>query len=222
MAKQKASLKQLAIDKDNSAIIIAVGLASFIVVFCLIASHALIKQSAYQNKVIGKKKAALNQAKKNVEEVKKLHTSYQAFASQEQNVLGGSSRGSGDKDGENPRLILDALPSKYDFPALTTSLEKTFKQYSLESITGTDDEKNQAAVPSSGTPQPVEMPFAVGVNGSAANSKEILQQFEKSIRPFQIQKINITGSSSQLQINITAKTYFQPQKKFEVKTEKVK
>ena len=222
MAKQQISLKQLAINKDNSTILLVVGLASFIIVFSLIASNALIKQSSYQGKVIGKKKTALKQLKTNSAEIEKLKTAYQVFAGAEQNVLEGSSKGSGDKDGENPRLILDALPSKYDFPALTSSLEKLFKPYNLETITGTDDEVAQGAAPSSGTPQPVEIPFTIAMKGSSQQSKEILQLFEKSIRPFQIQKLTLTGESSQIKLNIDAKTYFQPQKKFDVKTEKVK
>lgn len=222
MAKQQISLRQLAINKDNTVIALAVGLASFIVVFSLIASHSLLEQRSYQAKVIGKKKVALKQLKANAEEVEKLKTSYRAFADSQENVLGGSSTGTGDRDGDNPRLILDALPSKYDYPALATSLEKIFKPHNLESVTGTDEEIAQSEVVSEGTPQPVEMPFAVTVNGSAQSSKEILQLLERSIRPVQIQKLSMTGSSSQLKININGKTYYQPQTVFDVRTETVK
>ncbi len=222
MARQQISLKQLAIDKDNTAIVVAVGLAAFIIIFSLVASNALLKQRSYQSTVIGKKKVALKQLKQNEKEVEKLKQSYQTFASAPQNVLGGNPSGTGEKDGDNPRLILDALPSKYDFPALATSLEKVFKPYNIESITGTDDEVAQAAATASGTPQPVEIPFTIAMNGSAQNSKEILQLFEKSIRPVQVEKLTISGRANQLKINVTAKTYFQPQKKFDVTSEKVK
>lgn len=223
MARQQISLKQLAINKDNTSIIIAVGLASFVIVFSLVASNALLKQSSYQSKVISKKKTALNQLRTNSAEVEKLQNSYKAFADSPQNVLGGSSAGSGERDGGNPRLVLDALPSKYDFPALTTSLEKVFKQYSIESITGTDDEIAQStSAEASTTPLEVEIPFSITLNASAQSSKEILQLFEKSIRPVQIQKLAIEGKSNQLKMTVTAKSYMQPQKKFDVKTEKVK
>lgn len=223
MAKPRISLKQLAIDKDNATILLAAGFASFIIVFSLVASYSLLNQSNYQGKVIGKKKTALKQLKVNSSEVEKLKTSYQVFASAEQNVLGGNSKGTGDKDGENPRLVLDALPSKYDFPALTSSLEKLFKPYALESITGTDDEVAQAsATQDSGDIQPVEMPFSISLLGSSQQSKDILQLFERSIRPFQIQKLTFTGKSNQTQLDVTAKTYMQPEKKFEIKTEVVR
>jgi hypothetical protein len=222
MARQQISLKQLAIDKDNTAILIAVGAASFILVFSLIAGNALLKQRSYQAKVIGKKKTALRQLKQNSEEVEKLKNSYQVFVSGDQNVLGGNAKGTGDKDGENSRLVLDALPSKYDFPGLATSLEKTFRPYGIESITGTDDEIAQAAASASASPQPVDIPFSLVVNSSAQSSKQALELFEKSIRPFQIQKIGLTGQAGDLKMTITGKTYFQPAKKFDVKTETVK
>lgn len=222
MAKKQLSLKQLAIDKDNTTILIAVALASFVVVFSLVASNALLKQRSYQAKVIGKKKVALQQMRTNAEEIEKLQSSYQAFASAEQNVLGGSATGTGDRDGDNPRLVLDALPSKYDFPALTSSMEKVFKSYNIESITGTDDEVNQAATESTPTPQPVEIPISISMNSSPQAAKNVLELFEKSIRPIQIDKLSLNSSSDELTINVTAKTYFQPQKKFEVRMEQVK
>lgn len=222
MPRQQISLKQLSIDKDNSAIVIAVGLAAFVIVFSLVASQALLQQSRYQAKVIGKKKSALKQLRINAEEVEKLKSAYFVFAEKDQNILGGNAAGSGERDGENPRIILDALPSKYDFPALTTSLEKVFKPYGLQGITGTDDEINQTGAEATPTPQPVEIPFTVAVKSNAQSTKEILQLLEKSIRPIQVQRLSLIGSSDQLEVNIEAKTYFQPQKKFDVRTEIVK
>jgi hypothetical protein len=222
MAKQQISLKQLAINKDNTAILITVGLAAFIVVFSLVASNALLKQRTYQSKVITKKQAALKQLKTNANEVDKLKTSYQAFADSPTNVLEGNAKGTGDRDGENPRLVLDALPSKYDFPALATSIEKMFRQYSIESLSGTDDELAQATAQTSTTPQPVEIPFSIALNSSPQSSKDVLRLFERSIRPIQIKTLSIEAGSGQVKINADANTYFQPQKKFDVKLENVR
>ncbi len=222
MARKSLSLKQLAINKDQTVIVASVGLAAFIVVFSLVASNALLKQRSYQAKVIGKKKVALTQLKKNVTEVDKLKTSYKVFADAQANVLGGSSTGTGEKDGSNPRLVLDALPSKYDFPALATSLEKIVKPFPIETITGTDDEIAQAAVQPSAKTAAIEIPFSITINASPQSSKQVLQVFEKSIRPIQIQKLTFVGQSQQLKITLQGKTYFQPQKKFDVRTEQVK
>lgn len=221
----KISNKRLAIDKANASVIVAVSIAVFVVIFSLVAGKALMDQRAYQAKVIGKKKIALKQTKKNLQEVEKLNKAYEEFSSATTNVLGANPKGNGPKDGENPRIILDALPSKYDFPALATSLQKLLKdnQYKIESIVGQDDElaqsKNQGAV----SPKYIDMPFQVSVTSSGSATKPLLQLFERSIRPIQIQKINITGNSGQqLKITIDAKTFYQPEKKFDASTEVVK
>lgn len=222
MARQKVSLKQLAVDKNNTRMVIAVASAAFIVIFSLVAINALIKQSGQQSKAISQKKQALKQLESNVKEAEKLKISYQAFASQQQNVLGGSASGNGEKDGDNPRLVLDALPSKYDFPALATSLEKMLKQYKIEAITGKDDEVAQAEAEAAVTPTPVDIPFSVTVEASAPSVKPILETFERSIRPFQIQKVTIETEQGKVSSKVEGKTYFQPQKAFNVKKEQVK
>ena len=86
---------------------------------------------------------------------------------------------------------MDALPSKYDFPALTTSLEKLLKDnnFNIGSITGNDDEIAQSIAVASDNPQPVDMPFSLDVKTSNQQGKGLMELFEKSIRPIQIQKL---------------------------------
>lgn len=225
MAKRNMTTKRLAIDKANASVILAISLAIFVVIFTFVAGKAMLDQRSYQSKVIGKKKVALKQLKKNVQEVEKLNKSYQAFASETTNILGGNPKGTAGKDGSNPRIVLDALPSKYDFPALTTSLEKLLKdnQYAIDSISGTDDEVAQGKQTSSVSPTPVAIPFTLTVSTSASAAKPLLQLFERSIRPIQVKKLVIAGSNNQqLKVTVDAKTYYQPEKKFDVKVETIK
>jgi hypothetical protein len=222
--KQLLSTKRLAIDKANATLMISLGIAAFIVVFSLVASKSLLDQRSYQSKVISKKKIARTQLDADLKAVDTLNISYQAFAQSSPNVIGGDPNGSGDRDGENARIVLDALPSKYDFPALATSIDKLLKsnQYVLTNIVGTDDEVVQSAAQSSGTPAPVEMPFSVDVTTTSSSVKSLMNLFEHSIRPMQVQKMNITGQSDQLKVTINAKTFFQPEKKLDIKDEVVK
>ena len=120
MAVGKPSEKRLLINQANSRIVAVTTAASFIVVFCLVASYTLVGELAYQNRVLGKKKAALSQLKTDINSVQTLETSYTAFVQTPQNVLGGNTHGQGGMDGDNAKIVLDALPSKYDFPALAT------------------------------------------------------------------------------------------------------
>ncbi len=67
----------------------------------------------------------------------------------------------------------------------------------------------------------VEIPFTVGITTSTSNTKQLLSLFEKSIRPMQISKLSLKGESNGVKVSVDGKTYFQPQKKFNVKVEKV-
>src|ERR1039458_7758761 len=160
MANQAISTKRLMIDKTNSAIVVITAVAAFVVVFSLIASKTLISQAAYQNRIISAKKVAVSQLKANKLASDHLVASYAAFVGTPQNMLGGSPNGTGAQDGDNAKLILDSLPSKYDFPALVSSLEKllTSQNLQVQSITGTDDEIAQSSNQSSSKPVPIAMP----------------------------------------------------------------
>ncbi len=217
------STKQLQIDKANLRIVTAVSIAAFITVFSLVASKSLLSQRSYQAKVIAKKQIAKDTLEANIRASKQLVSSYQTFVQTSTNVIGGNPQGQGDRDGDNARIVLDALPSKYDFPALTTSLDKILsKDYKIESINGTDDEINQSTVVQSATPQKVEIPFQVVVTTNSQALQGLLTVFERSIRPMDIQTLALSGKSDALNVTITAKTYYQPEKSLQITSQVVK
>src|SRR5882762_6204910 len=123
MAKT-ASTKRALIDKANSQVVIVTSIAAFILVFSMVATKTLISQATYQNRVIGAKKTAVKQLKADIKATDTLKSSYKAFVSTAQNAIGGNPDGTGQQDGNNTKIVLDALPSSYDFPALATSLDK--------------------------------------------------------------------------------------------------
>lgn len=217
MAQTGVSLKQIGIDKTNSRIFAITAVAGFLTVFCLVASFSLFHQLTYQNKVISVKKKAVTQLKANLDARDQLVTKYKQFVSFPQNVLGGDPNGSGPNDGSNAKIVLDALPSKYDFPALTASLEKMAndQHVKISSITGTDDEANQSqAADGSGT-SPV--PFEISVEGDYASLKAMVAALDASIRPMQVQKLDIAGNK----LTIDAQTFYQPTKSLQIKSEVV-
>lgn len=223
MASAQQSTKHLQINKANSNMVMIIAVAAFVVVFSLVASRALLEKSSYQRRVIAAKQKAATQLKANVEAAHSLQSSYKAFVSNPNNIIGGNPSGSGENDGDNAKITLDALPSQYDFPALTSSLEKilTKNNYKINSIVGTDDELAQQNNQSP-TPSPVEIPFSVGVGATLDTSKTLLDLFQHSIRPMNIQTIDISGSNSDMTLNITANTYYQPARNLNIKTEVVK
>jgi Tfp pilus assembly protein PilO len=224
MARTNSFTKRSLINKANSTIVIATAVAAFVLVFALVAGNSLSGQVGYQNKVINAKKKALKQLEADLQARDSLEESYKKFVKEDPNVLAGSSEGTGERDGDNAKLILDALPSKYDFPALTTSLEKVIIAQNLKilGISGTDQEADQAANQVSPDPQPIAMPFQVEVTGSYGSIQSLVDVFLHSIRPFQIQTLELSGDESSMTATINAQTFYQPEKSLEIKQEVIR
>lgn len=219
------STKHSEIVKANGQTVILVAVAAFVSVFCLISSYALWKQNIYQRHVIGAKEKAYTQLKTNVAAANSLMQSYSDFTTTEQNVIGRSATGTGDSEGDNAKIILDALPSSYDFPALATSLEKILQDRSLTnaSIGGSDDELAQQANMASPAPVAVPMSFTLGVTGTSYQSvQDLISVFQRSVRPIQIDSIDMNGSNSSMSVNISAHTYYQPPKNLSITKQVVK
>jgi len=207
------------INKANTRIVIYVSVAAFILVFSLVATKTLVSQAAYQNRVITAKRAAVNQLKADIAATSKLKSSYDAFVNTPENALGGNPHGTGAQDGDNAKIVLDALPSSYDFPGLTTALDNLLSAQNgikINSISGTDDELNQANNQSSSSPQASPIPFSVSVTGNYASMQNVINVFEHSIRPIQVQAVQMNGASNGLTMNVTAQTYYQPAKSLNI------
>lgn len=225
MAKLKLSTKRLAISKANAQILAITSAAAFVTVFSLVAGHALLAQRSYQNKVITAKENVNNQLKKDVTSVSNLVNSYQSFNNQPTNVIGGASTGTADNDGKNTTIVLDALPSKYDFPALTSSLEKILRSRNLNisSISGTDDEVAQQATVGGAVPQPIAMPFSFAIsNANYSSVQELIDTLELSIRPIQIDSLTLSGGADNMTLSVNAHTYYQPDTQYKLTTKAIK
>lgn len=221
---KKVSIKHIEISKANTQVVIISGLAGFLTVLCLVSSQAYASQNKYLSKVISKKETAYSQLTKNVEATNKLTSSYDKFQNQSKNVLGGDPKGEGQNDGPNSKIILDALPSSYDFPALTASIEKilTDRKLKVESITGIDDELAQSGIQSSPNPQAVPMAFSFKVKEARYDQvQDVVKALTLSIRPIQVDTITITGGNNDMALEVTAHTFYQPPKNLTIKSETV-
>jgi len=218
------SVKRTLIAKSNTQIVAVTSGACFLVVFCIVASISLISQFMYQNRIIAADKLALNTLKQDIQAAQGLESSYKAFVGTSTNVIGGNPKGAGPQDGTNDKIILDSLPSRYDYPALATSLENILTQQTVEiqSITGTDDAAAQAGNQTSTEPQPQPMPFQVTAAGDYGSIQNVVSTFERSVRPFQIQTLELSGDQSKLNLTIGAQTYWQPAKSLTIRTQVIK
>jgi hypothetical protein len=218
------SSKQALIDKANTAIVVIVSVAAFLAAFSIVATKTLVSQAAYQNRVISAKRVAVSQLKVDIAAAKNLKQSYNAFNSTTQNAIGGNPEGTGQQDGNNSKIVLDALPSTYDFPTLTTNLETLLAGQSVKinSISGTDDEVAQSTNQSSASPQPIPIPFQVSVSADYGGIKNVINTFERSIRPIQLTSFDLSGNQGSLTLIVDAQTYYQPAKSLKINTTVVK
>jgi hypothetical protein len=222
MVKPRISTKHLQISKANTIITATVAIASFITVASLVAMRSMLQTRSLQSKVISDKELAVKTLKQNIEAVDTLEVAYKEFVGRPNNIIGGSSTGSGDRDGDNAKLVLDALPSKYDFPALTTSIEKVLTQsnFKIIEISGIDDEVAQGGKTSE-MPEVVEMPFSFTIGGGYDAMHDLIKSLERSIRPIQIKTLEFKADSGGLQLTVEAKSFYQSAKEFNITTKAV-
>lgn len=211
----KTSMKRIQIDKANSRAIAIIAVTTVITVFCLMSAKALVSQAAYQRKVINEKHKAVDQLRDNVEAAQSLAAQYEVFKKGNPNIIGGeggADAGEGLSDGENPRIVLDALPSQYDFPALISSVEKIIENSKIdpEGIGGTDEGQDEASSKTSANPQPVPMVFNLNARGNYSSIQGLIKDLERSIRPMDMVTLELTGSSASMQANMNVTTYYQP------------
>jgi hypothetical protein len=233
MAKIPTSIKHFQIDKANNRMFIIVAAASVITVFSLMSAKALWGQAAYQNRVLNEREKAVKQLEENLKAAEELKTQFDVFASQDPNIIGGvggtaAKDSDGAKDGDNAKIVLDALPSTYDFPALISSVEKMAKidNITLQSIAGVDEGRD-SETPEPGTTavtgsEPTPMAFSVTALTDYKHSKRLVQDFEKSIRPIDVTLFSLAGTSNNLTTNIQANTHYQPAVSLKIEQEEVK
>lgn len=223
---KKISTKHMKLEQANKKVIVVTSIAAAIVVFGLFMANALIQRQSHQARVITAKEQARDQLDQNIKAKDELVKSYQVFTASETNVLGGSTSptDTGVNAGDNGRLILDALPSKYDFPALATSVEKLLLdgKYNLVSIEGVDDELNQLEKQAQSSPEVIEMPISFSVDVLYDLMPAMLGTFEKSIRPFKVNSILVSANESGgvLNVSVEMETYYLPEKTISI-TKKV-
>ncbi len=225
MASKKSSgigsLRHIQIDKDNSYIVIAVAAAAACLIFSLVAAQSLWKQAGYNSRVISKMEGTKTTMEGNVTNLKQLEQAYQAFVQSPTNVIEGTATGQGDRDGDNSKIVLDAMPSVYDFPGTMTGLNKILNtgEFGETKISATDDELSQK---SNTVSQITELPINFSGAGNVDVVQSFLQRLDNSIRPVKLSTVNFSGSSeTELTVNVSGFIYYQPKKEFQVKSEVV-
>lgn len=210
------------IKKAQSSLILIVAVATVITVFCLVSTRSLLNQGSYQRHVINARHTANSQLKKNLASANQLTTAFKSVFENNGpiNIIGGKNdphTTAVPPDGSNSRIVLDALPSTYDFPALVTSLSKILGSATISNASvGGSDQSSTASNEPTGKPQPIEIDIPLSGTSSVANLQKLLSDLQRSVRPYDITSMQITGNNSTMTFSLQAHTYYQPPKAIDV------
>ena len=227
-SKKGFSIKYSLIDKANQKIVVMTSIAVASLIFALFGVSSLVRQALFNGRVMNEKRAALKTLKTNKANIDTLVSSYGSFANEDVNILGGSKSGSATRDGDNSRIVLDALPSQYDFPAFVTSIEKLVQSQggvTISALGGTDNSTSSAsnaAQPALASATPVELKVPLSVTGDYTKIQAFIKTLESSIRPLYVNNLRLSGSDSSMTLNTDLTTYYQPEARFDVTTKVVK
>lgn len=210
------TFKKPNMNQPQTRMLVTITIATTVSVFCLLAAKDLFNQAAYHRHVLGARRNAIAQLQSNINNLSTLKTQYDSFSASNPNFLGGTSTTDPNAlppDGDNARLVLDALPSKYDFPALISSVSKiiSLNQITNPGIAGSDQTATIDSSPLA-NPQPVQIPLSISGLTTYNGAENMIRDFERSTRPFDITKLQISGPSGSLSISASLNTYFQPAK----------
>ena len=171
-------------------------------------------QAQYNSRVNASKELARNILRTNIANADSLKTSFTAL-DKEDNIIPGQ----GNK--KNSAVILDALPRKYDFPALRTSIDKLtdLSGVKLASFTGNDEEA--VAIAKMAQPTPQEVPFSLTIDGSYKQIVKFMQFLGSTIRPMKIVQLRLSGTDSTMSASMDVVTYYQPAVDLKIETRSI-
>lgn len=224
--KLPMSTKNVKLSKPRSNLYSVVTISVLVTIFSLTSTKALLDQASYQRRVINARQATVKQLESNLQSAQSLADQYGIFNSGTANVIGGKNSNDPNvipPDGDNARIVLNALPSNYDFPALISSVSKILNddQINTPAIGGIDKSAEIAAEGQDGNgPQPV--PLTVSGMSNYASVQKLVKDLERSIRPFDITSLSLRGSNNDMSVALEMSTYFQPAKKVALTDQEVK
>lgn len=207
------STKHLQIQKASSTVFLAVAMAAVVVSFCLVFMNILWGTWQFNSRVHTAQEGVRDTLENNLKIAPDLE---QSFSNLEISAAIIPDQG---PDKSNSEIILDALPSKFDYPALVSSIDNLAKETSVKLISFSGNDVGEDAQESSNNPSPVEIPFIMNVEGEYDAVKKFLRGIETSIRPFEVLSLNMQGSDQNLRVTVDAVTYYQPAFSLETGTE---
>ncbi len=203
------STKRNLIGKANSFIFVAAIVGSVSLSIAVVSGKILLDQHSFNLRVMKEKRTARNNLSHNIKQLSTLKNNLVSL----------------DGTPYNSKVILEALPSKYDFPAVGSSIEFIAKNsgQDMTKFKFGGNDLGDTPLSKSPLPTPVPIPFSAAVAGSADKVFTFLSDTERSIRPISVRTLELKGSDgSNVLLDISADTYYQPTKDLRISTKEIK
>jgi Tfp pilus assembly protein PilO len=185
----------------NQFIVVIIMIAVVVWVVGLIVSKAVFDTISFNNRLIGRKRAAASQLQENLNNVDALE---EAFSDLETR-------------GPNTVRVLHAMPEQMEVPSLGSRLENLanstgvrLETFTVSSSSTTPTTEEVTAPANVGGPQPQPSEFIVGFGGTYAGIIAAINALEHEITPIRIKELRMTGSESEAIAQVTIVVYSQP------------
>lgn len=199
------SSKRQAIDKAKSTVLATMVVASIVVSFAIVTFNFLWDLRGYNSRLTAAKEGARDQLNENVTNAEALKNSFGIF----------------EQGDVNSQEVLDALPSKYDFAAVITTMDSLAKRSGMLLTSFSGDDLSAEAVQTSIQPEAIEMPFSITVEGDYEDLQEFSETLQRSIRPFRVISMEISGNDENISADISMSTFYQPEASIDVEKETI-
>jgi len=223
-----AMRKRTQIAQASRMMFIWVAIVSVIVGFAIVATIFLTQKLLFNEKILTQKEKTVATLNANNKVVSELEAQVRALDSN-QALIGNKAS----PDDQAVQVILDALPSDANSPALGASLQQkllaniaglTVESLQVDPVAGIETATGSASSTTSSTVNSTEnqITFRLSVSGDETALKQVLQRLESSIRTIDIQTLTIESQSGKRILTIQARAFYEPAKVVELKDKTVK
>lgn len=211
------STKYSLIKKASSNMFVAIAIASFIVSFSLVTMKFLWDLRGFNNSVESAQEETLDTLNQNIQNFSTLSEDFKVFNDREStrlvedaDELFGDEKNKDAKLKTNSTIVLDSLPSKYDFPAIATAMQIVASRAGVQ-LSGFDGSDSIEGSPTSqAVPEPIDIPFNVSIEGTYEAIQRFITLTAVSVRPYYIDSVQFSGSDDALKVTMQMHTIYQP------------
>ncbi|HLB41217.1 MAG TPA: hypothetical protein VJJ83_05480 [Candidatus Babeliales bacterium] len=182
---------------DNALIAgIMVGV-TIVLVISVLLSRQLWGDVSFNQKVTSRKSAVNKTLEQNASLLDTIKSNFEVL----------------EKDGPQPNLVLDALPTDLAYDNIGSEFEQAAARSGARLVLIAPQlvtDPNATAAETSSVAGVQEVQFRATATGSYQALQDFLKNLELNIRPLQVNGVTVSGEGSDLSLDVTFITYFRP------------